>query len=98
MLDQPKVSLLTPSNDHGDTDDRPRPTPRISRMRDSAAAATAPAKIAPQDTALSLAGGTMGAVTTVATSGPSGPRSGGSNRVLIGMDAPFQGLRMQMAS
>ena len=27
MLDQPKVSLLTPSNDHGDTEERPRPTP-----------------------------------------------------------------------
>ena len=40
----------------------------------------------------------MGAVTTVATSGPSGSRSGGSNRVLIGMDAPFQVLRMQLAS
>lgn len=33
----------------------------MSRMRDSAAAATAPARIAPHDTALSLVGGTMGA-------------------------------------
>lgn len=67
-------------------------------MRESAAAAAAPAKIAPQETALSLGGATIGAVTTAATSGPSGPRSGGSNRVFIGMDAPFQVLRMQLAS
>ncbi|MNI74797.1 hypothetical protein D3C73_1309050 [compost metagenome] len=97
-LVQPKVSLETPSNDHGDTEDRPRPTPRMSRMRDSAAAATAPAKMAPHDTALSLLGGTMGVVTTVATSGPSGPRSGGSNRVLMGSNAPYQVLRVQLVS
>ena len=47
MVDTPMAVAL---NDHGDTDDRPSPTPRISRMKDRAAAAAAPASTAPQDT------------------------------------------------
>ena len=61
---------------------QPQAHARINRMRESAAAAAAQRRL-PHDTALSLAGGTMGAATTVVTSGPSGPRSGGSNRVLM---------------
>ena len=53
MADTPKELALIPLvGVHGDTADRPRPVPRISNMRDSAAAATAPAKIADHDTAL----------------------------------------------
>ena len=36
------------------TEDRPKPTPNINKISDRAAAAAAPAKIAPQDTALAL--------------------------------------------
>ena len=39
---------------HGDTEDMPKPVPKISRIKDSAAAATAPANMAGQDTALPL--------------------------------------------
>ncbi len=67
MLDQPKVSAVTPSNDHGETDDRPRPTPRITRINESAAAAMAPARIAPHDTALSRGSSTTGGGVTTAT-------------------------------
>jgi len=48
----PKVEALIPSRAHGETDDRPSPTPRMSRISDSEAAAAAPAAIAPQDTPL----------------------------------------------
>src|ERR1700722_3047685 len=37
--------------DHGDTDTRPMPAPSISSARDRADATTAPATMAPQDTA-----------------------------------------------
>jgi hypothetical protein len=50
MVDTPKVVALTPSRAHGDTDDSPKPTPRISRIseRDTAA----PAATALHETAL----------------------------------------------
>ena len=54
MVDTPKVVALTPSCTHGDTEDKPKPVPRISKIRDSAAAAAAPAKIAAHETALAL--------------------------------------------
>lgn len=57
MVDTPNVVALTPSLAHGDTEDSPRPIPRISRIRDREAAAAAPATIAPQDTALTLGRG-----------------------------------------
>src|SRR5471032_50626 len=47
MVDTPMAVAL---KDHGDMDDSPRPTPSINRMKDSAAAAAAPAMTAPQDT------------------------------------------------
>jgi hypothetical protein len=52
MVDTPKVTALTPSRAHGDTDDNPSPTPRISSINESDAAAAAPAAMAPQETAL----------------------------------------------
>src|SRR5476649_705396 len=47
MVDTPMAVAL---KDHGDMDDRPRPTPSISKIKDSAVAAAAPAKTAPQET------------------------------------------------
>jgi hypothetical protein len=41
-----------PSRAHGDTDDRPSPTPRICRISDREAPAAAPAAMAPHETAL----------------------------------------------
>jgi hypothetical protein len=52
MVDTPKLVALMPSRDHGDTDDRPNPTPRINRINDKEAPAAAPAAIAPHETAL----------------------------------------------
>ena len=52
MVDKPKVFALAPFSDQGETDDRPSPTPSISRISDSAAAAAAPAMMAPHETAL----------------------------------------------
>jgi hypothetical protein len=67
MLAQPKVSAETPSNAQGDTEDRPRPTPRMIRISESAAEAAAPARIAPQDTALCGAFASTSEVVTTAT-------------------------------
>src|ERR1700761_3186840 len=50
MVETPKVVALAPLPANGETDDRPRPTPRINRMSDSAAAPAEPARIAPHDT------------------------------------------------
>src|SRR5271156_3987303 len=47
----PKVATETLLFDQGETDPRPIPAPSISRARDRADATTAPAIIAPQDTA-----------------------------------------------
>jgi len=52
MADMPKVVALMPLGAQGETADRPSPVPKISKIRDSAAAAIAPAKTAAQDTAL----------------------------------------------
>ena len=40
---------------HGDTENNPRPVPNINKINDSAAAAAAPANMAPHDTALAVA-------------------------------------------
>src|SRR5690606_25877602 len=53
----PSASALMPSCDHGETLVSPRPMPRINMINDSAAAANAPASIAPHDTALAAAAG-----------------------------------------
>ncbi|RZL10056.1 MAG: hypothetical protein EOP40_07765 [Rubrivivax sp.] len=63
MVDTPKVVAETPDEAHGDTDDSPRPVPRISRISERAAAAAAPAKIAPHETALACAWALTGAPT-----------------------------------
>src|SRR5579862_9601527 len=47
----PKVATETLLLDHGETDTRPMPAPSISNARDRADATTAPAIIAPHDTA-----------------------------------------------
>jgi hypothetical protein len=52
IADTPKVVALTPLYAQGDTEDRPKPVPNIKRISDRAAAAAAPATIAPHDTAL----------------------------------------------
>ena len=54
MADTPKVPALMPLGAQGETADRPSPVPRISKISDKAAAAIAPAKIAPHDTALDV--------------------------------------------
>ncbi len=46
----PMAVALTPLLDQGEIAEKPRPTPKISKIRDSAAAAEAPAKIALHDT------------------------------------------------
>jgi hypothetical protein len=54
MLDTPKVVADTPLYAHGDTEDSPKPVPSINKISDNAAAAAAPAIIAPHDTALAV--------------------------------------------
>ena len=44
------VLAETPSPDHGEIDEKPRPKPSITRMKDKAAAAKAPARMAPHET------------------------------------------------
>ena len=51
MVDAPKVAAVTPTCDHGDTADSPRPVPSTNKISDSAAAAAAPARIAAHETA-----------------------------------------------
>jgi hypothetical protein len=58
------VVALIPSLAQGDIEDRPKPVPSINRIRDSAAAAAAPANMAPQDTALTESCGVSTAVLT----------------------------------
>jgi len=48
--EKPKAVALIPLLDQGDMAEKPKPTPKISRIRDSAAAPEAPAKIALHDT------------------------------------------------
>ena len=55
IVEMPKVAALTPACVHGETDDRPSPTPRISRISDNAAAPAAPASTALHDTPLAFA-------------------------------------------
>ncbi|MCY1465766.1 hypothetical protein D9M71_839570 [compost metagenome] len=50
IVDMPKPLALMPSLAHGETAENPRPKPSSTRISDNAAAAAAPAKIAPQDT------------------------------------------------
>jgi hypothetical protein len=47
----PKVVAEGPELGHGETEESPRPDPRASKIRATAAIATAPAIIAGQDTA-----------------------------------------------
>jgi len=55
MVDLPMVVALAPLFAQGDTAERPRPNPRMINMKESAPAAAAPAKIAPQETPDALA-------------------------------------------
>src|ERR1700730_5292380 len=50
-----KVVDETPEFDQGETDENPRPAPNASKSSDKAAAATPPARMAPQDTPEALA-------------------------------------------
>jgi hypothetical protein len=50
MAEKPKPVALMPSPGQGETAENPRPKPNISKIRDSAAVATAPAKMALQET------------------------------------------------
>ncbi|MNL61002.1 hypothetical protein D3C87_1848680 [compost metagenome] len=50
IVEMPRPLALTPSLAHGDTAEKPRPKPSSTRISDNAAAAAAPAKMAPQDT------------------------------------------------
>ncbi len=59
MVLTPSVAAVTPALAHGETDDKPRPTPRMSRISESAAAAAAPAAMAPHETALVERGGRL---------------------------------------
>jgi hypothetical protein len=52
MVDTPKVVALTPLYAQGDTEDSSKPVPNIKRISAKAAAAAAPATMAPHDTAL----------------------------------------------
>ena len=52
IVETPNVFALIPLFIHGDTEDKPRPVPNINRISDKAAAAAAPAKMAPHATAL----------------------------------------------
>jgi hypothetical protein len=54
MVDTPKVVALTPLYAQGETEDRPKPIPNISRINAKAAAAVAPATMAAHDTALEV--------------------------------------------
>lgn len=46
----PAVEADVPTFDHGETEDKPTPVPSASRIRDTAAATTAPPITAAQDT------------------------------------------------
>ncbi|MDH4395116.1 MAG: hypothetical protein QE278_05535 [Limnobacter sp.] len=80
MVDQPKVVACMPIFDHGDTEERPSPTPKISRIKDNDAAAAPPAAMAPQATALI---GKLGNV------GPAGTGKDGSMVLWTGMVVEF---------
>ena len=63
MVETPNAVVLTPSFAQGDTDDRPSPVPNSNKIRESAAAAAAPAKMAPHETALGDAPAAVGSRT-----------------------------------
>ena len=52
MLETPSDFALIPACAQGEIEDNPKPVPSMSKIRESAAAPAAPAKIAPQETAL----------------------------------------------
>ena len=54
MVDMPKVTALMPLCAQGDTEDKPKPVPKMSKIKDSTAAAAAPAKTALHATALEV--------------------------------------------
>ena len=51
MVDTPNAVAPMPALAQGETDDKPKPVPRINKINDNAAAAAAPAKMADHDTA-----------------------------------------------
>ncbi|VVO45483.1 hypothetical protein PS723_06668 [Pseudomonas fluorescens] len=51
MVEMPRLLALMPLLAHGDTAEKPSPKPSTTSTSDNAAAATAPANIAAQDTA-----------------------------------------------
>ena len=81
MVDTPKVAALMPAAAQGETDDRPKPTPRISRISDNAAAAAAPASTALHDTAWLWAEGSASSAGAVAR------ERAGSLKVAVGVRA-----------
>ena len=56
MVEKPNAAADTPLRAHGEIADKPSPAPRINRIIDKAAAAAAPARIAPHETALAWPG------------------------------------------
>jgi hypothetical protein len=54
MVTTPIVLACMPLKVQGDTEERPRPMPSISNIKESAAAAAEPARIALQEIALAL--------------------------------------------
>jgi hypothetical protein len=72
MLDTPIASADAPSFAHGETTASPIPVPSKNRMREKAAAPTAPANTAAQETALPSVGAVRGAI------------SGASERMAMG--------------
>src|SRR5688572_10838678 len=52
MVVTPRVVALGPRSDHGDTEESPSPVPRSRRIKDRAAAPTAPAAMAAHETPL----------------------------------------------
>ena len=52
MVDTPNAAAPRPALAQGDTEDRPKPVPKINKIKDNAAAAAAPATMADHDTGL----------------------------------------------
>jgi hypothetical protein len=50
--ERPTVVAAAPLEGHGEIAEKPNPNPRITKISESAAAAAAPAKIAPHETPL----------------------------------------------
>src|SRR4051794_41902813 len=81
----PRLLALAPSWDQGDSAERPRPVPRMTRISERTAAAAAPAKIPPHATALaweqsSVAAGRGGVGWGEGAAGGIGGRTGGAPR------------------